>query len=131
MAKLSTSLTALQEAQPGSKAKLRRDGRIARIAKALASGATVTDIAEAEGIGRTLASQQANSPECRQLIAEFVGAEQDELRGLFYRALRVIEHAFSSRREYFTKDGQVIYGGPDHYVRLGERQEVGGEHASR
>jgi hypothetical protein len=29
--------------------------------KALASGATVTDIAEAEGIGRILASREANS----------------------------------------------------------------------
>jgi len=32
-------------------AELRRDGRLARIAKALVSGGTVTDIAEAEGIG--------------------------------------------------------------------------------
>ena len=28
------------------------------------SSATVTEIAEAEGIGRTLASREANSPEC-------------------------------------------------------------------
>ena len=47
-------------------AELRREGRLTRIAKALASGATVTEIAEAEGIGRTLASREANSPECRQ-----------------------------------------------------------------
>ena len=32
--------------------------------KALASSATVTDIAEAEGIGLNLASREANSPEC-------------------------------------------------------------------
>jgi hypothetical protein len=50
----------------------------ARIAKALASGATVIDIAEAEGISRTLASREANSPECRQLIAEFVGDEWEQ-----------------------------------------------------
>ncbi len=37
--------------------ELRRGGRLARIAKALASGSTVTEIAEAEGIGRTLASR--------------------------------------------------------------------------
>ena len=24
----------------------------------------------------------------------------------------------SARREYLTKDGQIIYGGPDHYARL-------------
>ena len=40
--------------------------------KARTSGATLTDIVEAEGIGRTLASHTANSPECRQLIADFV-----------------------------------------------------------
>ncbi len=88
------------------------------MAKALVSGATVTDIAEAEGIGRTLASREANSPECRQLIAEFVSDEHDEMRALFYRSLHTIEHALSARREYMTKEGQIIYGGPDHYARL-------------
>ena len=34
----------------------------------------VADIAEAEGISRS-PSREANSPECRQLIAEFVGDE--------------------------------------------------------
>ena len=91
---------------------------LARIAKALASGATVTEIAEAEGIGRTLASREANSPECRQLIAEFVSDERDEMRGLFYRSLRAIEYALSARREYMTKEGEILYGGPDHYARL-------------
>ena len=93
--------------EPKPTAELRREGRLARIAKALASGATVTDIAEAEGIGRTLASREANSPECRQLIAEFVSDERDEMRAMFYRALRAIEHAFSARREYMTKEGQI------------------------
>jgi hypothetical protein len=55
--------------------------------------AAVTDIAEPEGIGRTTASQQANSPECRQLVAEFVNTERDEMHAMFYRCLRVIEHA--------------------------------------
>src|SRR5215207_3441254 len=105
--KLKTRTT---EPKPGRVADLRREGRLARIAKALAAGATVTDIAEAEGIGRTLASREANSPECRQLIAEFVNAERDEMHAMFYRCLRVIEHAFSARREYLTKDGQIIYG---------------------
>ena len=101
-----------------STAELRREGRLARIAKALASGATVTDIAEAEGISRTLASREANSPECRQLIAEFVGDEWQEMRAVFYQSMRAIEHALSARREYLTKDGQIILGGPDHYARL-------------
>jgi hypothetical protein len=78
----------------------------------------VTEIAEAEGIGRTLASREANSPECRQLVAEFVSDERDEMCALFYRSLRTIEHALSARREYMTKEGQIIYGGPDHYARL-------------
>jgi hypothetical protein len=43
-----------QEAQPNATAELRRVGRLARIVKALASGATVTDIAEAEGIAGPL-----------------------------------------------------------------------------
>ena len=112
-----TSNAQIEPAAP-SAAELRREGRLARIAKALASGATVTDIAEAEGIGRTLASREANSPECRQLIAEFVSDERDEMRALFYRSLRAIEHALSARREYLTKEGQIIHGGPDHYARL-------------
>jgi hypothetical protein len=78
----------------------------------------VTAIAEAEGIRRTLASREANSPECRQLIAEFVGDEWEEMRAVFYRPMRAIEHALSARREYLTKDGQIITGGPDHYAHL-------------
>ena len=80
LSKRKTPNTEVDEAQPISTAKLRREGRLTRIAKALASGATVTEIAEAEGIGRTLASREANSPECRQLIAEFVSDERDEMR---------------------------------------------------
>ncbi len=95
-----------EEAQPKPTAELRREGRLTRIAKALASGATVTDIAEAEGIGRTLASREANSPECRQFIAEFVGDEWQEMRAVFYRSMRAIEHALSARREYLTKEGR-------------------------
>ena len=49
-----------QPATPPTTAGLRREGRLTRIAKALASGATVTDIAEAEGIGRTLAVRGGN-----------------------------------------------------------------------
>jgi hypothetical protein len=95
------------ESQPALPlAELRIKGRLARIAKALASGATVTDIAEAEGIGRTVASTLANSPECRQIIAEFVTVERDEMQALFYCALRAIEQALGARREYFTKEGQ-------------------------
>ncbi|HYI94628.1 MAG TPA: hypothetical protein VEX68_13865 [Bryobacteraceae bacterium] len=65
----------------------------------------MTEIAELEGISRTLASPEANSPECRQLVAEFVSDERDEMRALFYRSLRTIEHALSARREYMTKEG--------------------------
>ncbi len=59
-------------------AQLRREGRLARIAKALASGATVTDIAEAEGISRTIASRHANSPEWPPVYREVVSSEHDE-----------------------------------------------------
>ena len=110
--------TIIEEAVPKLSVDLRREGRLTRIAKALASGASVTEIAETEGIGRTLASREANSPECRQLLAEFVSDEHDETRALFYRSLRAIEHALSARREYMTKEGQIVYGGPDHYARL-------------
>ena len=118
MSKRKTPNTEVDEVQRRPTAKLRREGRLTRIAKALASGATVTEIAVAESIGRTLASHEANSPECRQLIAEFVSHEHDEMRAMFYGALRVIEHAFSARREYMTKDGQIVFGWPDHYARL-------------
>jgi hypothetical protein len=33
-------------------------------------------------------------------------------------SMRAIEHALSARREYLTKDGQIMQGGPDHYARL-------------
>ena len=116
MSKRKTPIT--EEAQAKPTAELRREGRLTRIAKALASGATVTDIADAEGIGLTLASREANSPECRQLIAEFVGDEWQEMRAIFFRSMRAIEHALSARREYMTKEGQIMQGGPDHYARL-------------
>ena len=32
--------------------------------------------------------------------------------------VRASEHALSARREYQTKDGQIMQGGPDHYARL-------------
>jgi hypothetical protein len=82
-------------------------------------GAGVTEIARSRRhFGRTLAPREANSPECRQLLAEFVSDEGNEMRALYYCALRAIEHALSARREYLTKEGQIIYGGPDHYARL-------------
>ena len=40
------------------------------------------------------------------------------MRAVFYRSLLVIEHALSARREYLTKNGQILQGGPDHYARL-------------
>ena len=47
MSKRKTPIT--EEAQSKPTAELRRESRLFRIAKALASGAAVTDIAEAEG----------------------------------------------------------------------------------
>src|SRR5215204_688950 len=49
---------------------------------------------------------------------EFVNAEHVEMRAIFYRSVRAIEHALSSRREYLTKEGEILYGGPDRYARL-------------
>lgn len=97
---------------------LRREARLARIAGAIASGATVTDIAAAEGISRVMASRDANSAECRHLIADFVNEEHQLMFGLFYRAIRTIEEALDAKREYTTRDGGVFEGGPDHYARL-------------
>jgi hypothetical protein len=97
---------------------MRRETRLSRIAQALAEGATVTEIAEREGISRTTASTIANSDQCRQLLSEFADQEHDSLRGLYYRALRVIEHAMAARKEYANKEGFIVKGGPDHYARL-------------
>ena len=113
MRKHKTPVIEISPAELKPTTELRREGRLARIAKALASGATVTEIAKAEGIGRTVASKDANSAECRQLVVEFVNTEQDEMRALFYRAIRVIEHGLSAKREYLTKEGPILYGGPD------------------
>src|SRR5215204_4862556 len=98
--------------------ELRREARLARIAGALASGASITDIAATEGISRVIASREANSSKCRQLIATFVDEERELMFGLCYRATRVIEDALQAMREYTTKDGKVFGGGPDHYARL-------------
>jgi hypothetical protein len=99
---------------PSAKTPLRREARLARIAGSLASGATVTEIAAAEGISRAMASHEANSLACRQLIADFVNHEHELMLGLFYRAVRAVEEALSATREYTTKEGQVFSGGPDH-----------------
>jgi hypothetical protein len=50
--------------------------------------------------------------------AKFVGDEWEEMRAIFYQSMHVVEDALSARREYLTKDGQIILGGPDHYARL-------------
>jgi hypothetical protein len=34
------------------------------------------------------------------------------------------EHALSARREYLTKEGQIMQGGPDHYARLAADQAL-------
>src|SRR5688572_2554927 len=96
------------EPQTLTTGELRRETRLLRIARALASGATVTEIAKAENIGRTSASKFANSPGCRQLLVQFANDEHELMLALFYRALRVIEHGFSARREYLLKDGQTL-----------------------
>ncbi len=97
-----------KEAQPKATAELRPRKPANRIAQALSSDSTVTEIAEAESIGHTLASREANSPDCRQLVGEFVSGERDEMCALFYRSLRAIEQALSARREYMTEEGQII-----------------------
>jgi hypothetical protein len=89
---------------------------LTRIAKALASGATVTDIAEAEGISRTLASREANSPECRQFIAEFVGHEWEQMRAIFYQSMRAIEHALSARRESTEPRMEIMQDGTVRFI---------------
>ena len=43
----------------------------------------------------------------RQLVAEFISDEHDEMRALFYGSLRAIDHALSARREYMTKEEQI------------------------
>ena len=48
-------------------------------------------------------------------MAELGSDKRDEMHAMFFRALRAVEHALSARREYMTKDGQIVYGGPDHY----------------
>ena len=50
--------------------------------------------------------------------ARCVDAEHDEMHARLYRCLRLIEHAMSASREYMTKEGEIVYGGPDHSVRL-------------
>ena len=58
------------------------------------------------------------------MIAEFVGDEWEEMRAVFYRSMRSIEHALSDRREYLTKEGQIMHGGLDHYTRLASTKHL-------
>jgi hypothetical protein len=116
---VSTSPTELKTA-----AELRRESRLYRIVRAFSSGATVTEIAQAENIGRTTASRFVNSPESQQILAQFVQNELDLMLELFYRSLHVIEEAFAATREYTTKDGSVFNGGPDHYARLAAAKQL-------
>src|SRR5262245_52383005 len=69
---LAVSSETNDEPQTPTTGALRRETRVLTIARALASSATVTEIAKAENIGRTWASKHANSLACRQLIMEFV-----------------------------------------------------------
>ena len=81
---VSTSPTELKTA-----AELRRKSRLYRIVRAFASGATVTEIAQAENIGRTLASRFVNSPESQQILAQFVQNELDLMLELFLSLARL------------------------------------------
>ena len=112
MARKQQTATANQPETSPNTMQLRTESRLFRIARALASGATVTEIAKTENIGRTSASKVANSQACRQLLMQFVNDECESMFALFYRALRVIEHGFSARREYLLKDGTTSVGGP-------------------
>jgi hypothetical protein len=40
------------------------------------------------------------------------------MRPDFYQSMRAIEHALSARREYVTKEGEIMQVGPDHYARV-------------
>jgi hypothetical protein len=95
---------------------MRHESRLARIARRLIEGATVVEIAAEEGIGRTRATELAN--QSRNYMAEFLDDDRDELHTLYFRSLRVIEQAFSARKEYCTKSGVIFKGGPDHYARM-------------
>lgn len=99
-------------------AESRRESRLRRIAAKLLAGATVAEISRAEGISRGTASAVANSDECRQLLVQWVNEEEDELRALYYRSLRVIEAGLSACKEYCSKEGAIFKGGPDYYARL-------------
>ena len=44
--------------------------------------------------------------------------DADEMRAMLYRCTRVIEQALSAKKEYMTKDGTIVQGGPDHYARV-------------
>ena len=39
------------------------------------------------------------------------------MRAMFYRCVRLVEHALTAKREYMTKDGHIVDRGPDHYAR--------------
>lgn len=97
---------------------MRRQARVTRVAKMLLAGATLSEVAEQEGIGRTVASQLVNSSDCRHFLADLVDAEREEMRELFYITLRGIREASLARKEYCDKLAGIIKGGPDHYARL-------------
>ena len=96
-----------EEAQWKPTAELRREGRLAHREDACLRSdryrRSPTDLTHAR-LG------EANSPECRQLIAEFLGDEWEEMRARLLYSMWAIAHALCARREHLTS-------GPDRYPK--------------
>jgi hypothetical protein len=107
--------------RPAAKVRSRPTGkktaRRTRVAKAIVSGKSVTQIAGEEGVSRATASADANSPEVQLLITSLVEAEREKIRTLWQKALGSIEESFSAERKAVF-EGDVVPLGPDHYARL-------------
>jgi hypothetical protein len=97
----------------------KRQIRRQKIAAKVVAGKPIAEIAREEGISRTWASQEANAPGTRVLIADMIDRHRDEMAELGGLAIKAVREAFEAKKILIDKFGVEVDCGPDHYARLG------------
>ena len=87
------------------------------IATGLILGLKVVEIACQIGVSRSWASREANSAGVRNIIAELIRENWEQIQALFSQALSMIRDTMQARTVLRHK-GRLIQGGPDHRVRF-------------
>ena len=116
-------------------ASVRRESRRQKLAAGVLQGKTVTELARREGLSRTYASREVNSPDTRLLMAELLAGHRKLVAKLVGKALTRIGQAMDahateivvagqkntkskSGRTNTTKTYKSVLVGVDHYARM-------------